>query len=88
MADETRIRVVCDTHGKTKNGFVWTFVARDDDGGLDVAYVFAEDRSGSTPKSLLEGTSGVLLAENDSGDSGDNDVENVSTRTWPTSSNA
>jgi len=76
-ADETRLRIVRDKHGKTKNGFVWTFNARDDDGGLDVAYVFAEDRSGSTPKTLLEGTSGVLLVD---GYSGYNVVDEVSTR--------
>ena len=77
MADETRLRIVRDKHGKTKNGFVWTFGARDKDGGLDVAYLFAEDRSGSTPKTLLEGTSGVLLVD---GYSGYNAVESVSTR--------
>jgi transposase len=77
MADETRLRIVRDKHGKTKNGFVWTFGARDDAVGLDVGYVFAEDRSGSTPKNLLEGTSGVLLVD---GYSGYNAVETVSTR--------
>jgi transposase len=76
-ADETRLRLVRDKSGKTKNGFVWTFGARDDDGGLDVAYVFAEDRSGSTPKTLLEGTTGVLLVD---GYSGYNVVDEVSTR--------
>jgi transposase len=76
-ADETRLRIVRDKHGKTKNGFVWTFNARDDDGGLDVAYVFAEDRSGSTPKTLLEGTKGVLIVD---GYSGYNVVDEVSTR--------
>lgn len=76
-ADETRLRIVRDKNGKTKNGFVWTFGARDDEGGLDVAYVFAEDRSGSTPKTLLEGTSGVLLVD---GYSGYNVVDEVSTR--------
>ncbi len=76
-ADETRLRIVRDKHGKTKNGFVWTFNARDDDGGLDVAYVFAEDRSGSTPKTLLEGTKGVLVVD---GYSGYNVVDEVSTR--------
>ncbi len=60
-ADETRLRLVRDKSGKTKNGFVWTFGARDDEGELDVAHVFAEDRSGATPKTLLEGTTGVLL---------------------------
>jgi len=76
-ADETRLRIVRDKGGKTKNGFVWTFGARDDDGELDVAYVFADDRSGATPKTLLEGTSGVLLVD---GYSGYNVVDEVSTR--------
>ena len=76
-ADETRLRIVRDKSGKTKNGFVWTFGARDDAGGLDVAYIFTEDRSGSTPKTLLEGTTGVLLVD---GYSGYNVVEEVSTR--------
>jgi transposase len=76
-ADETRLRLVRDKDGKTKNGFVWTFGARDDEGELDIAYVFTEDRSGSTPKTLLEGTSGVLLVD---GYSGYNVVDEVSTR--------
>jgi len=77
MADETRLRLVRDKEGKTKNGFIWTFGGRDDDGGLDIAYVFAEDRSGSTPKTLLEGTSGVLLVD---GYSGYNVVDTISSR--------
>jgi transposase len=76
-ADETRLRLVRDKSGKTKNGFVWTFGAHDDEGELDVAYVFTEDRSGSTPKTLLEGTTGVLLVD---GYSGYNVVDEVSTR--------
>jgi transposase len=76
-ADETRLRIVRDQGGKSKNGFVRTFGARDDAGGLDVAYVFTEDRSGSTPKTLLEGTTGVLLVD---GYSGYNVMEEVSTR--------
>lgn len=76
-ADETRLRILRDKSGKTKNGFVWTFGARDAEGGLDVAYVFAEDRSGATPKKLLEGTKGVLLVD---GYSGYNVVDEVSTR--------
>ncbi len=76
-ADETRLRLVRDKDGKTKNGFVWTFGARDDAGELDVAYVFTETRSGSTPKTLLEGTTGVLLVD---GYSGYNVVDQVSTR--------
>jgi transposase len=76
-ADETRLRLLRDKTGKTKNGFVWTFGARDEEGELDVAYVFTEDRSGSTPKTLLEGTAGVLLVD---GYSGYNVVDEVSTR--------
>jgi transposase len=77
MADETRLRLVREKDGKTKNGFVWTFGGRDDDGNLDIAYVFAEDRSGSTPKTLLEGTSAVLLVD---GDSGYSVVDTISSR--------
>ncbi len=76
-ADETRLRIVRDKDGKTKNGFVWTFGARDAEGGLDIAYIFAEDRSGATPKKLLEGTKGVLLVD---GYSGYNVVDEVSSR--------
>lgn len=73
--DETRLRIIRDKAGKAENGFVWTFGARDDDGGLDVAC--AEDRSGSTPRALLEGTKGALLVD---GYSGHNVVYEVSTR--------
>jgi transposase len=77
LADETRLRIMKDASGKPKTGFVWTFGAADADGGLDIAYHFAESRSGSTPKALLEGTKGVLLVD---GYSGYNDVEKVSSR--------
>jgi transposase len=77
LADETRLRIMKDASGKPKTGFVWTFGAADADGALDVAYHFAESRSGATPKALLEGTKGVLLVD---GYSGYNDVEKVSTR--------
>jgi transposase len=77
LADETRLRILKDANGKPKNGFVWTFGAADAHGDFDVAYQFADSRSGSTPKSLLEGTSGILLVD---GYSGYNDVENVSSR--------
>jgi hypothetical protein len=52
------------THGPRRptRRRVWTFAVCDDRGGLSVAYVFAEDRLGSTPKTLLEGTTGVLHA--------------------------
>jgi transposase len=56
---------------------IWTFGAADADGGFDVAYYFADSRSGATPKALLEGTKGVLLVD---GYSGYNDIEKVSSR--------
>jgi len=63
LADETRLRILKDASGKPKTGFVWTFGADDEDGEFDVAYQFADSRSGSTPKTLLEGTDGVLLVD-------------------------
>lgn len=77
LADETRLRILKDASGKPKTGFVWTFGAADASGGFDVAYHFADSRSGATPKTMLEGTKGVLLVD---GYSGYNDVEKVSSR--------
>lgn len=77
QADETRLRMLDDGAGKPKNGFIWTFVAPDDKGGLDVAYRFAADRSGQTPREILGGTSGVLLVD---GFSGYNSIAEVSSR--------
>jgi transposase len=77
MADETRLRMLDGPDGKSKNGFVWTFCAQADDGKLDIGYTFAPHRAGSTPRLLLEGTGGVLLADSYSGY---NEVERVSTR--------
>jgi transposase len=66
-ADETRLLMQNDGTGKPKNGFVWTFVAPDEHGEQDVAYVFAADRSGETPKKLLGGTKGTLIVDAYSG---------------------
>ncbi len=55
--DETRLLMQDDGTGKPKNGFVWTFVAPDDRGEHDVAYVFAGDRSGETPSLIRTLTS-------------------------------
>lgn len=52
LADETRLRILKDASGKPKTGFVWTFGAADANGGFDVAYHFADSRSGATPKAL------------------------------------
>lgn len=77
QADETRMRMLDDGKGNPKNGFLWTMVARDEDGEPDIALVFAADRSGETPRRLLDGTTGYLLVD---GYSGYNDVANVSSR--------
>jgi transposase len=77
MADETRLRMQDDGTGKPKTGFVWTFVAPDDTGVHDVAYVYAAGRSGETPKKVLGDTEGYLLAD---AYSGYNAVEDVSRR--------
>ena len=66
-ADETRLLMQNDGTGKPKNGFVWTFVAADERGDHDVAYVFAGGRSGETPKRLLGGTKGTLIVDAYSG---------------------
>jgi transposase len=76
LADETRLRILKDADGKPKDGYVWTFGAAGD-GGFDVAYHFADNRSGATPKQFLEGTKGTLLVD---GYSGYNVVEKVSSR--------
>jgi transposase len=66
-ADETRLLMQDGGTGKPKNGFVWTFVARDDDGEMDVAYIYTGDRSGETPKRILGGTRGTLMVDAYSG---------------------
>ena len=77
LADETRLQMQNVPTGKSKIGFMWTFGASDELGGVDISYHFANSRSGSTPKALLEGSAGVLLVD---GYSGYNDVEKVSSR--------
>lgn len=77
LADETRLKILKDASGKPKTGFVWVFGAADADGDFDVAYKFADSRSGDTPKTVLEGTTGVLLVD---GYSGYNHVDRVSSR--------
>src|ERR1041385_2544456 len=77
QADETRLRMLDDGTGKPKNGFMWTFVATDKNGARDVALVFAANRSGETPRRILDGTSGYLLVD---GYSGYKHAANVSTR--------
>jgi transposase len=60
QADETRTRMQDGGDGKPKTGFHWTFIAQDDRGGVDIAFVFAAGRSGETPRKILGGTHGTL----------------------------
>jgi hypothetical protein len=62
-ADETRMRMQDGGNGKPKNGVQWTFVADDEHGNVDIAFVFAADRSGQTPRQVLGGTAGTLLVD-------------------------
>lgn len=75
LADETRMRMQDGGDGKPKNGFQWTFLADDDAGEPDVAFVFAPDRSGDTPRQVLGGTSGTLLVDAYSGYNAVTDVD-------------
>jgi transposase len=70
-ADETPQPVLAD--GKTRRSYVWTFVT-----DTHTAFVHSASRSGDTPRKLLEGTHGVLLAD---GYSGYNKVEGPDSRT-------
>lgn len=75
LADETSLKI----QDKDKRGFVWVFHGRDDVTDRElVLYVFASDRSGETPSSLLGGTLGSLVVD---GYTGYNDVTDVEGRT-------
>ena len=55
-ADETSTKVQAE--GKCHTGFIWTFRA-----GKLIAYRFAPDRSGETPRQILGGTQGALIVD-------------------------
>jgi len=72
LADETTLPVKAT--GKTKRGYIWTFIARslvssedDDDERILVGYRFSKTRSGKTPVEVLGGSDGVLVADAYSG---------------------
>jgi transposase len=58
-ADETSKRVMAEGH--CRNGFIWTFRARVPE--QLIAYVFAPNRSGETPKRILGGSQGTLVVD-------------------------
>jgi transposase len=60
LADETSMRL----QDRVKRGFVWVFHGHDESsGGQVVLYVFAVDRSGTTPAKILGGTGGALIVD-------------------------
>ena len=74
LADETTLPVKAT--GKTKRGYIWTFIARFLLGGDDdedetertlVAYRFSKTRSGETPLEILGESDGVLVVDAYSG---------------------
>lgn len=73
LADETTLPVKAT--GKTKRGFIWTFIAKvlvgdEDDEDAErtlVAYRFSKTRSGETPVKILGESSGVLVVDAYSG---------------------
>lgn len=73
-ADETSKKVMAQGHCRT--GFIWTFRARIPE--PLIAYVFAPDRSGETPKQVLGGSKGTLVVD---GYTGYNSVLDVDGRT-------
>lgn len=70
-ADETPKKVQAE--GKCKTGYMWTFRS----GAPDplVAFVFAPDRSSETPKRVLGGTQGELMADGYTGYNAVSDVD-------------
>jgi transposase len=61
LADETTLRV--QAKKKTRIGWLWSFIARDEFDQELIAYVFSKSRSGETPARVLEGTMGKLLVD-------------------------
>jgi transposase len=61
LADETTQRV--QAKRKTRTAWLWSFIARDERDREMIAYVFSPSRSGETPKRVLSGTLGKLLAD-------------------------
>lgn len=60
LADETSMRL----QDREKRGFMWVFHGHDDaSGGELVSYVFALDRSGTTPEKVLGASEGTLLVD-------------------------
>jgi transposase len=62
QADETPLKMHGDGSGKSRPGFMWTFLDAE-----QIAYVYSPGRSGDVPVAVLGGTSGVLVVDAYSG---------------------
>ncbi|WP_443192657.1 IS66 family transposase [Myxococcus vastator] len=60
-ADETPLRVL--DVKKTKLGYLWTFLTRNDAGEWLIGYRFSMGRASKTPKEVLGGTAGALVVD-------------------------
>ncbi|MBZ4336726.1 IS66 family transposase, partial [Corallococcus sp. AS-1-12] len=60
-ADETPLRVL--DVKKTRLGYLWTFLTRNDAGEWLIGYRFSMGRASKTPKEVLGGTAGALVVD-------------------------
>ncbi|MFY2558397.1 IS66 family transposase [Corallococcus terminator] len=60
-ADETPLHVL--DVKKTKRGYLWTFLTRNERGEWLIGYRFSMGRAGKTPKQVLGGTTGALVVD-------------------------
>ncbi|WNZ63123.1 transposase [Myxococcus sp. MxC21-1] len=58
-ADETPLRVL--DVKKTRLGYLWTFLTRNEEGQWLIGYRFRLGRASKAPKQVLDGTSGALV---------------------------
>ena len=67
QADETPLKV--QAPGKTRQGYLWTFLADDEDDEQVplIGYRFSASRSGQTPVEVLGGTGGALVVDGHTG---------------------
>ena len=65
QADETPLKV--QAPGKTRQGFLWTFLAEDEEQMPLIGYRFSPSRSGQTPVEVLGGTQGALVVDGHTG---------------------
>jgi transposase len=65
QADETPLKVQAPQ--KTRQGYLWTFLADDEEEVALIGYRFSPSRSGQTPVEVLGGTRGALVVDGHTG---------------------